>query len=133
MTRAGALTNRSLYATLVREADPAPARVETYRDGRGRSPFSAWLSGLDVRARARVRVRLERLSLGNWGDWRSVGDGVVELRIHYGPGLRVYIGRETIQAVILLGGGAKDTQADDIRRAKERWADHLGRSHGALG
>ena len=80
--------------------------------------FARWLDGLrDVRARARVQVRIERLAAGNPGDIRPVGGGVSELRIDYGPGYRVYfkyIGREI---VILLAGGDKSTQSADIRTA----------------
>jgi putative addiction module killer protein len=80
--------------------------------------FARWLDGLrDVRARARVQVRIERLAAGNPGDSRPVGGGVSELRIDYGPGYRVYfkyVGREI---VILLAGGDKRTQSADIRTA----------------
>ena len=80
--------------------------------------FAHWLDGLrDVRARARVQVRIERLAAGNPGDIRPVGGGVSELRIDYGPGYRVYfkyVGREI---VILLAGGDKSTQSADIRTA----------------
>lgn len=80
--------------------------------------FARWLDGLhDMRARARVQVRIERLAAGNPGDIRPVGGGVSELRIDYGPGYRVYfkyVGREI---VILLAGGDKSTQSADIRTA----------------
>ena len=80
--------------------------------------FARWLDRLrDVRARARVQVRIERLAAGNPGDSRPVGGGVSELRIDYGPGYRVYfkyVGREI---VILLAGGDKRTQSADIRTA----------------
>jgi putative addiction module killer protein len=80
--------------------------------------FAHWLDRLrDVRARARVQVRIERLAAGNPGDVRAVGGGVSELRIDYGPGYRVYfkyVGREI---VILLTGGDKSTQSADIRTA----------------
>ncbi len=80
--------------------------------------FARWLDGLrDVRARARVQVRIERLAAGNPGNVQPVGEGVSELRIDYGPGYRVYfksIGREV---VILLAGGDKHTQSADIRTA----------------
>lgn len=80
--------------------------------------FARWLDGLhDMRARARVQVRIERLAAGNPGDIRPVGGGVSELRIDYGPGYRIYfkyVGREI---VILLAGGDKSTQSADIRTA----------------
>ena len=80
--------------------------------------FSAWLDGVDdARARARVLVRIERLSAGNPGDVRPVGVGVSELRIDYGPGYRVYFTQVGRKIVVLLGGGTKKTQDSDIRSA----------------
>jgi putative addiction module killer protein len=81
--------------------------------------FSAWLGGLrDRRARARILVRIERLTKGNPGDVASVGDGVSELRIHYGPGYRVYYVQRGTRYVLLLAGGDKSTQDKDIALAK---------------
>ena len=71
----------------------------------------------DVRARARVLVRVERLATGNPGDVRPVGEGVSELRIDYGPGYRVYFKRQGRTVVVLLAGGDKRTQSDDIETA----------------
>lgn len=80
--------------------------------------FARWLDSLnDIRARARVQVRIERLAGGNPGDVRSVGEGVMELRIDYGPGYRVYFKRRGRQVAILLAGGDKSTQTGDIRIA----------------
>jgi putative addiction module killer protein len=80
--------------------------------------FAHWLDGLrDLRARARVQVRIERLAAGNPGDVRPVGEGVSELRIDYGPGYRVYFKRVGREIVILLAGGDKRTQPADIRTA----------------
>lgn len=80
--------------------------------------FARWLDGLrDLRARARVQVRIERLASGNRGDARTVGKGVGELRIDYGPGYRVYFTNRGATVVILLAGGDKRTQAADIRTA----------------
>jgi putative addiction module killer protein len=80
--------------------------------------FARWLDGLrDIRARARVQVRVERLASGHPGDVKVVGDGVSELRIDYGPGYRVYFARRGTAVVILLAGGDKRTQAADIRTA----------------
>jgi putative addiction module killer protein len=78
-----------------------------------------WLDGLrDVQARARIVARLVRVSLGNLGDAKSVGDGVSELRIDYGPGYRVYFIWRGQELVVLLCGGDKSGQARDIARAK---------------
>jgi putative addiction module killer protein len=80
--------------------------------------FAEWLDSLrDIHARARVQARIERLAAGNPGDVKSVGEGVSELRIDYGPGYRVYFTRRGKTLVILLAGGSKRTQARDIRVA----------------
>ena len=80
--------------------------------------YARWLDGLkDVRARARVLVRVERLVAGNPGDVRPVGEGVSELRIDYGPGYRVYFKRQGRTVVVLLAGGDKRTQSADIETA----------------
>ena len=93
-----------------------------------KNPFRKWLEGLrDRQARAKIRVRLNRIRLGNFGDSKSVGSGVNELRISYGPGYRVYFGRKGNTVVILLLGGDKKTQSDDIALAKRYWDDYLRR------
>ena len=80
--------------------------------------FARWLDGLDdIRARARVLVRIERLAMGNPGDVKPVGEGVSEMRIDYGPGYRVYYKRHGRSLVILLAGGDKHTQAQDVKTA----------------
>ena len=81
-------------------------------------PFAEWFSKLrDERARAKILVRIRRLSLGNPGDAQPVGEGVSEMRIHYGPGYRVYFVQRGETLAILLGGGDKGTQERDIRAA----------------
>lgn len=80
--------------------------------------FAKWLDGLkDLRARARILVRIERLAAGNPGDVKPIGEGVSELRIDYGPGYRVYYKQEGLSVVILLAGGDKGTQARNIKTA----------------
>lgn len=80
--------------------------------------FGKWIDGLrDIRARARILVRIERLSLGNPGDVRPVGEGVSEMRIDYGPGYRVYYNKTGPKVVVLLAGGDKRTQSKDIKAA----------------
>jgi putative addiction module killer protein len=82
--------------------------------------YAAWFAGLrDRRARARIDVRIRRLSLGNPGDVRPVGEGVSELRIDYGPGYRVYFVQRGTLLIILLAGGEKGTQRRDIETALE--------------
>jgi putative addiction module killer protein len=80
--------------------------------------FTEWLDGLqDIRARARILVRMERLAAGNPGDVRPVGEGVSEIRIDYGPGYRVYFKKTGQKVVVLLAGGDKESQPKDIKIA----------------
>jgi putative addiction module killer protein len=80
--------------------------------------FAKWLDGLrDIRARARVQARLDRLAEGNPGDVEPVGESVSELRINYGPGYRVYFKAKGRELIVLLAGGDKRTQAQDIKAA----------------
>ena len=80
--------------------------------------YDRWVKGLsDSQARARILVRVERLSHGNPGDVKPVGEGVSELRIKYGPGYRVYYKQQGTEIVILLAGGSKQTQTKDIKNA----------------
>ena len=82
--------------------------------------YAAWFAALrDRTAKARIDIRIRRLSLGNSGDSRSVGEGVSELRIHYGPGYRIYLKKQGDAFVILLAGGEKSSQDQDIRLAKD--------------
>lgn len=80
--------------------------------------FARWLDGLsDIRARARILVRIERLAMGNPGDVKPVGEGISEMRIDYGPGYRVYYKRQGRMMIVLLAGGDKGTQSKDVRTA----------------
>ena len=80
--------------------------------------FANWLDGLrDIQARAKIMVRIERLAMGNPGDVRPVGQGVSELRIHYGPGYRLYYKQQGTHIIILLAGGDKKTQKENIKQA----------------
>jgi putative addiction module killer protein len=82
--------------------------------------FSKWLGGLaDTRARAKIAARIDRLAHGNPGDVAPIGEGVSELRIHFGPGYRVYFTARSRAVVILLCGGDKSSQAKDIKLAKQ--------------
>ena len=90
----------------------------------GKNPFHKWLRSLkDRAARARIRVRLNRVRLGNFGDCKPVGKGINELRVDYGPGYRIYYGKTETSIVILLCGGSKKTQLKDIQLAQTYWAD----------
>lgn len=107
-----------------------PREIQNYLTAEGRSPYEQWLDSLrDTRARDRIDNRLRRIQLGNLGDYRSVGEGVFELRIDYGPGYRVYFGQLGTTIVLLLCGGDKSTQAQDIRKAQEYWRDYERREN----
>ncbi len=93
----------------------------------GKSPFEKWFSGLDVAAGAKVSVAVGRLGDGNFSSVKLVGEGVFEYRIDWGPGYRVYFGRDGEVLVILLTGGTKKRQQRDIERAKALWADYKRR------
>lgn len=93
----------------------------------GKDVFGEWIDGLkDISGRAVILKRIDRVEEGNFGDHRSIDGGVWEIRIHYGPGYRVYYGEDGPKVVLLLCGGAKGTQKKDIRRAQELWAEYRG-------
>lgn len=100
--------------------------LKFYRAENQKEPFREWLSGLkDVVGIAHINKRLERLSCGQRGDSEPVGEGVFELRIHHGPGYRVYYAEHDRDIVILLHGGSKKSQHRDIDRAISYWKDYL--------
>ena len=101
-----------------------------YEDEDGDSPFSDWFDDLGPAPAARVTMALARMEHGNFGDTKSVGDGVMERRITFGPGYRIYFGRDGATLVILLGGGSKQRQDRDIEKAKWRWDDYQRRKQG---
>jgi putative addiction module killer protein len=108
--------------------DAREQEVLEYVRSDGKIPFRTWLRSLrDSDARARIRVRINRVRLGNFGDCRPVGNGVLELRIDYGPGYRVYLGRDGATVVLLLCGGVKKSQSRDIATAIEYWQDYQRR------
>jgi len=96
----------------------------------GESPFEDWFSGLDAAAGAKVAVALARLEQGNLSNVRGVGEGVLEYKIDWGPGYRVYFGRDGDLVVILLAGGTKRRQEKDIEAAKVYWKDYKQRRPG---
>ena len=99
-----------------------------YQTGNGKTPFEEWLTGLkDAIGSTRINRRLDRLASGQRGDSEPVGEGVFELRIHFGPGYRVYYAEHGQEVVILLYGGSKGSQRRDIDRAIDYWKDYLER------
>ena len=98
-----------------------------YLTSEGQSPFASWFDGLDVLAAAKVSAALVRLEQGNTSNTKSVGEGVLEYRINWGPSYRIYLGRDGDTLVILLTGGTKRRQHSDIERAKEFWSDYKRR------
>jgi putative addiction module killer protein len=93
----------------------------------GKSPFETWFADLDAIAAAKVSVALARLEQGNLSNVKGVGEGVLEYRINWGPGYRIYFGRDGNTLVILLTGGTKQRQERDIETAKALWADYKRR------
>jgi putative addiction module killer protein len=90
----------------------------------GEEPFADWFADLEVAARAKVARALIRLEQGNFSNVKSVGEGVLEFRIDFGPGYRVYFGRDGETLVILLTGGTKKRQQRDINAAHAYWQDY---------
>ena len=104
--------------------------IREYLEPDGKCPSRNWLKSLkDINARARIRVRINRIRLGNFGDCKSVGGGVSEFRIDHGPGYRIYFGRVGKKLVVLLCGGSKKNQEKDIKLAKEYWNDYKKRKN----
>jgi putative addiction module killer protein len=101
--------------------------VLEYLDRAGSSPFAEWFQKLDAVAAAKVTAAVRRLELGNFSNVKGVGAGVFEYRIDFGPGYRVYFGKDGAAVVILLGGGTKKRQDRDVAVAQKRWADYKKR------
>lgn len=95
--------------------------LREYIDELGRSRYADWVGRLDHSTQARITVALRRLGNGNLSNIKGIGSGVLELRLDFGPGYRVYLGRDGERLVLLLGGGSKRRQEADIERAKASW------------
>ena len=106
-------------------------RVVVYIDAAGRSAFTRWLEGLNSEAAAKVTAALYRLGQGNFSNVQGVGGGVFEYRIDFGPGYRIYFGKDGETLVVLLGGSTKKRQQQAIQAAHESWNDYKRRkAHG---
>ena len=101
--------------------------IRNYVDSRDRAPFEEWLIDLDRQAQAKLVIVLSRLERGNTSNVEAVGEGVAELKVNWGPGYRVYFGQDGAKLIILVGGGTKARQSQDIATAKARWVDYKAR------
>jgi len=110
--------------------DPYPPEmvdIRKYRDTHGRVPFDDWINGLrDIRAKQRLQVRIKRLSLGLEGDWKSISNGIREMRVTEGKGYRLYYSWIDETTVLLLCGGGKSTQKHDVKDAIRYLRDYHG-------
>jgi putative addiction module killer protein len=96
-----------------------------YKRPDGKEPFTDFTASLrDRRGLARIMARVNRAKLGNLGDYRTVGEGVIELRIDSGPGYRVYAGLYGEELIVLLGAGDKGSQTEDISKAQQYWEEY---------
>jgi putative addiction module killer protein len=103
-------------------------KTSLYVTGDGKKPFDEWLWRLkDLKAKARIIHRLDRAAIGNFGKYRDLRSGVLELKEDFGPGYRIYFGLDGDDLIILLIGGDKGSQDRDILKAKEYWTDYLWR------
>jgi putative addiction module killer protein len=105
----------------------AVVEVREYIAADGSSPYAKWFNNLNGQAAAKVAIAVTRMAQGNLSNAKSVGAGLQEYRIDFGPGYRIYFGKDGERLVILLGGGTKKRQQDDIRRAQALWSDYRRR------
>ena len=101
--------------------------VREYVAADGSGPYRKWFNRLNAQAAAKVAIAITRMEQGNLSNTKSVGAGLHEYVIDFGPGYRIYFGRDGDRLVILLGGGTKRRQQEDIRRAQALWADYKRR------
>ena len=104
--------------------------VREYIDATGRSPYAGWFHDLNAQAAAKVAIAVTRMSQGNFSNVKGVGSGVFENRVDFGPGYRIYLGKDGDRLVILLGGGTKKRQQRDINRAIAMWQEYKRRKQG---
>lgn len=101
--------------------------LRAYEDATGVSPFSVWSDALDVAAALKIATALERMAMGHQSSMKTVGQGVSEYKIDFGPGYRIYFARDGETVILLLGGGTKKRQQQDIAMAQKRWNDYKRR------
>ena len=111
--------------------DARPRIIDTYQLPNGTVPFTEWFNSIrDTRARERIRARLDSVEIGNLGKYRPVGDGVWELKLDFGAGYRIYYGQVDRTIILLLCGGDKSSQNQDIKQAKNYWKEYKERQNG---
>ncbi len=98
--------------------------IVLYQTKNGKEPLTVWLSGLEKKTRSRIRARILTIQAENLGDYKSVGQGVFELRFFFDGGIRIYFGKDGGKIIVLLCGGDKSTQKRDIETAKKYWEDY---------
>lgn len=104
--------------------------VLVYMTGDGRCPYTDWFYGLkDQTTQTLIRERLARVRAGNLGDYKSLGAGLLEFRLHFGPGLRIYAGQDGLRLIVLVCGGDKGSQQRDIGIAAKYWQDYRRRTN----
>jgi putative addiction module killer protein len=99
--------------------------IREYVTSAGRDPFREWLDTLAASVKARIQARVLRFEIGNLGDHKTVGGGVWEARLMFGPGYRIYFGKASRTTIVLLLGGDKESQSKNIHRARSYWSDYL--------
>lgn len=104
--------------------------IREYLTPQGRSPFREWLKSLDIPVQVRIQARVLRFEGGNLGDHKAVGGGVWEARLDFGPGYRLYFGKEGDAVILILAGGDKSSQTRDIAAARRCWVDFREATHG---
>ena len=104
--------------------------IREYITPQGKNPFRAWLKSLDIGVRARIQARVLRFENGNLGDHKNVGGSVWEVRLDFGPGYRLYFGKDGVAVILLLAGGDKASQSKDIAAARRYWEDFREARHG---
>ncbi len=98
--------------------------IEIYKDKNNKKPFIEWVESIkDIVIKAKIKNRVRRIELGNFGDCKLIKNGIHELRLHFGPGYRVYFGKTSKIIILLLCGGSKNTQTKDIKKALKYWND----------
>ncbi len=109
---------------------PIAMEIREYLTPDGASPFGAWFDELDPQAAAKVTIGLSRIGQGNLSNVKGVGSGVFDFKVNYGPGYRLYFGKDGETIVILLAGGTKKRQQRNIEAAQSRWQDYKDRKRG---